>query len=395
MRRFTIIVVLLVLCLCCGTRWAALARTTPTSPQPAATARFQNGGNAAEIAADFIDHLVFVPVRVNQGQPSLFELDTTARNSSIDSGRAAELQIGRLSPLVLNLSGVDVSFPQFAETSEPDFAARIGRPYQGKLGNDFLATVVAYIDYARQTMQLFDPAVYKYHGHGKGVRVTFVDGIPVVKAKAIVEGRSIDGDFAVDTALPAPVLIFDSYANARRISLRKSISAASVPIESAENDRVGRLDRFQIGPYSVEASLVVFSKRNPPTTHDPKLAGEIGAEMLRRFGVTFDYSRQEIFFDPNSEINSEDFEDMSGLTVIASGPNFKKFVITDVRPDTPGADAGLRKGDIIEGIDGDAAADLSLADIRRLFRLLGPSFPVVITRDAKTFTANLRMHRLL
>lgn len=395
MRRIAILAVPPALCLCCAVGWTALARSTIEPPQAAATAQFQNGGNAAEIAADFIDHVVFVPVRVNQGQPSLFELDTTARHSSIDPGRAAELQIGRLVSLALNLSGIDVRFSQFAEAPEPGFAARMGRSYQGTLGGDFLATVVAFIDYARQTMQLYDPAVYKYRGHGKGVRVTFVDGIPVVKAKAIVEGRSIDADFAVNTALAAPVLIFDRYAGARRIALRKSISAASMPMESAGNDSLGRLDRFQIGPYSVEASLVVFSNQNPPTARDPKLAGEIGAEMLRRFGVVFDYARQEIFFDPNSEFNSEDFEDMSGLTVIANGPNLKKFVITDVRPNTPAADAGLHKGDVIEGIDGDAAADLSLEDIRRLFRMLGPPLSVVITRNGKTLTATMRMHRLL
>ncbi|MDE3169990.1 MAG: aspartyl protease family protein [Acidobacteriota bacterium] len=363
--------------------------------QAAVIARFQNGGNAVEIAADFIDHLLFVPVRVNQGQPSLFELDTTASASSIDPARAAELGLTRLSSAQMNLSGLDISFAQLASVPQAEFGARFGRPYQGTLGNDFLSAVVARIDYARQTMQLYDPTAYKYAGHGKSLRVTFVDGLPVVKAKAIVEGQSIDADFIVNTALAAPVLIFDHYAGARRISLRKSISAASMPLLQAENDALGRLDRFQLGPYSVEASLVVFSKQAPPAASDSKLAGEIGAEMLRRFGVVIDYSRQQILLDPNSEFNSEDFEDMSGLTVVAGGANLKQFMITDVRPSTPGAEAGLRKGDVIEGIDGDPAAELSLPDIHRLFRLLGPPHPLVITRNGKTFTVNLRMHRLL
>lgn len=387
MRRIGIILASLALCICWARQGSALAQ--------AATARFENGGNAAEIAADFMGHLVFVPVRVNQGQPSLFELDTTARDSSIDPRRATELGLGAPAARVLDLSGLDVSFTQLAEAPKPDFAARLGRPYQGTLGNDFLATVVAQIDYARQTMQLYDPAEYKYTGHGKSIHVTFVDGIPVVKGKAVIEGRSIDGDFVVNTALGAPILIFDRYAEARHISARQSISAASMPIEDAADDALGRLDRFQIGPYGVEASLVVFSRQNPPAARDSKLAGEIGAEMLRRFKVVFDYARQEIYLDPNSEFNSEDFEDMSGLTVTAGGPNLKKFEITEVRPNTPGADAGLRKGDIIEGIDGDAAANLSLADVRRLFHQLGPPCPVVVTRNGKTFTANLQMYRLL
>lgn len=391
------ICILPLLALCLG--WvgdrAARAQSHAAAAPPTASAHFAYGGNAAEVPADFIDHLVFVPVRVNQGEPSLFELDTTARTSSIDPGRAAELGLGRVTTPVLNLSGVDVSFFNFAEAPKPEFAARFGRAYRGTLGNDFLQSVVVDIDYARKTMRLYDPAVYKYVGHGKAVRVTFVNGMPVVKAKAIVEGRSVEGDFLVNTALDAPVLIYDKYAEAHKLSLQKSVSAASLPLAGSENDAIGRLKRFQIGPYPVEASLVVFSKQNPPASHDARLAGEIGAEMLRRFGVVFDYARGEMFFDPNSEFNTEDFEDMSGLTISAGGPNLRKFEITEVRSNTPGADAGLRKDDIIEGINGDAAADLSLTDLRKLFHQLGPPYDLVVTRNGKSFHATLQMRRLL
>jgi hypothetical protein len=386
----------LVLCLC----WtgyksaAAQTRSKPAQP-PAPAAQFENSGNAAEVAAAFLDHLVFVPVRVNQGEPSLFELDTSAPESSIDPGRATKLGLAAAKSPVLNLSGLNVSFSRLAETAKPDFGTRLGRAYQGTLGNDFLRAVVADIDYQRETMQLYAPNVYKYKGHGKRVHVTFVDGLPLVKAKAEIDGRWLDGNFLVNTALDAPVLIFENYADARRVALHKPISAASMPIAGADKAALGRLQRFQIGPYQVEAALVVFSRQNPPIAHDGKLAGEIGAEMLRRFGVVFDYPRQQIFFVPNSEYNSEDFEDMSGLTITAGGPNLTKFEITDVRSNTPGADAGLRKGDIIEGINGDAAADLSLVDIRSLFRQLGPPLELVISRNGKTVKTSLQMHRLL
>lgn len=396
MRRIAICILpLLILCLGWAGGPGAPAQSKAAVAPQTTSAHFAYGGNAAEIPADFISHLVFVPVRVNQGEPSLFELDTTARTSSIDPKRAAELGLGRVTTPVLSLSGVNVSFSDFAETPKPDFAARFGRRYQGTLGNDFLASVVADIDYERETMRLYDPAVYKYAGHGKAIRVRFVDGIPVVKAKANVEGRSIEADFAVNTALDAPVLIYDTYAQARELSLRKSISAASLPVAGAKDDAIGRLRRFEIGRYSVQGSLVVFAKQDPSIRHDARLAGEIGAEMLRRFGVVFDYAHSVIYLDPNDNFNSEDFEDMSGLTITAGGPNLKTFVITEVRPNTPGSDAGLHKGDVIEGINGDAAADLSLMELRKLFHQLGPPYDLVITRNGKTFHATLQMRRLL
>ena len=59
----------------------------PPPPPPAASAsgavvRFAYQGNVAQLPAEFISNLVFVPVRVNQSQPSMFQLDSTAAVSS-------------------------------------------------------------------------------------------------------------------------------------------------------------------------------------------------------------------------------------------------------------------------------------------------------------------------
>ena len=75
MKRSTAIGITVVVVLCTGLtlRPASRAQTSPAPvPQPAASARFAFGGNVAQVPAEFIGNLVFLPVRVNQGQPSLF-----------------------------------------------------------------------------------------------------------------------------------------------------------------------------------------------------------------------------------------------------------------------------------------------------------------------------------
>src|SRR5579862_3772029 len=93
------------------------ANRSPFPQQPPPPLRFTFGGNAAEIPATFIDSLVFLPVHVNQSEPSLFELDSTAAVSSIDPDRAMEIGIGRTPVPLLNLSGVDISLGSLAETA--------------------------------------------------------------------------------------------------------------------------------------------------------------------------------------------------------------------------------------------------------------------------------------
>jgi len=190
--------------------WAAdpPSNLSPFSQQPPPRLRFIFGGNAAEIPATFIDGLVFFPVHVNQSEPSLFELDSTATVSSIDPDRATEIGIGGTPVPLLNLSGVDISLASLTEMAKKDFGAYVGRPYEGTIGNDVLADAVVEIDYARQTVRLYDPATYQYSGRGKTFHLNLASGEPVMQAKfSETNGNMLEGDFAVDTALDASIVI--------------------------------------------------------------------------------------------------------------------------------------------------------------------------------------------
>jgi hypothetical protein len=394
-------IVLYAICIVCmglAAQPASRAQANPaSSQQPVSSARFALGGNAAEIPAEFIAHLVFLPVHVNHSGPSLFQLDTTAPTSSIDAGRAAELGIANLHAPTLNLSGVDVSLPALAAVANKDFAARVGRPYEGTLGNDFLASVVVELDYARQNVRLYDPAAYRYSGHGKIFPLTLASGMPIVRAKVNVTGKALEAEFAVDTALDAPVLIFGSYADAHHLftSHLRTIPATDLPSKGVGKAVLARLKSFQIGPFAIRDPIARFSQDRQRPDTDARLAGEIGAGMLRRFTVILDYAHQQMILDPNSEINDEDREDMSGISIIAGGSNLRRFEVTQVQSGTAGADAGIRKGDVIAGVDDEPAADLTLADIRTLFRQLGHPYKLLIERDGKTFVATLKLRRLL
>jgi C-terminal processing protease CtpA/Prc len=155
------------------------------------------------------------------------------------------------------------------------------------------------------------------------------------------------------------------------------------------------MKEFDMGPYVVAGSIAAFERGNSTANRDSNLAGEIGGEMLRRFTVTFDYPHQQIILAPGRELRSDDQEDMSGISIVASGPGLKGFEVLQVRSGTPGADAKIQKGDIIAGIDDEAAADLSLAGIRELFREAGHKHKLLIERNGQTLTLTIQLRRLL
>jgi len=197
--------------------------------------------------------------------------------------------------------------------------------------------------------------------------------------------------------LDASVLFSERYANAHHITSHiKTIPATDEVSDAAADAMLGRMRLFQIGSFPVQQAIATFSASERATgSGNEQVVGEIGGRMLSRFNVMFDYPHSQIFFDPNSERRVEEFEDMSGISITAGGPGLRMFEVTQVRSGTPGAEAGLQKGDIIEGIDQDPAADLSLMQLRDLFRQLGHPYILTIERKDQTLHLTMKLKRLL
>jgi hypothetical protein len=371
------------------------AQTSATSAQQTdAGVRFAYGGNAAQIPATYLGHLVFFPASVNGSRPLLFQVDSTAAVSSIDASRAADLGLTNLSGATLRLSGVEVTLPNFTQGAKENFAALIGRQYEGTLGKDFLEHFVVELDYGRQTAQLHDPTVFHYSGAGKAFPLRFVGPMPVVRAKFEVGGKTNEADFGVNAALDAPVRISQSYAGAHKLepSHLRTFPSTDEPLDPKA--LAVRLKTFQIGPFLAVTPMGEIAATTMPGG-DSKLAGEIGGGMLRRFIVIFDYAHQQMILEPNSTFPNDDPGDMSGISMVAKGPGLKTYQVISVAPGTPGADAKIQKGDVIAGVDADAAADMTLFQLRDLFSQVGHTYKLLVERNGQEIMVSITMRRLL
>jgi PDZ domain len=369
-----------------------------------APARFAYNGGAAQAPATFIANLLFLPVRVDLGKPSLFELDSTAAATSVDPSGVTDPALPidasktNIQNCILNLPGVELPMSSLAVAARKDFGAQMGMPYQGTLGADFFARFVVVVDYSRQTIQLYDPATYTYSGAAKGVRGTFAGTIPLVKAKFSIPGqKTLEADFIVDTALEFPIVFSKAFTDGHRISSAhfKTISASYPSVDGGAKILLGRLRTIQLGGYTIEDPVAAFSQSNPASGQSKNIAGTIGAGFLKRFLVIFDFPHQRIILEPNLQFNKFAEEDMSGLSIIAKGPGLRTFEIVRVQHGTPGAEAGIHEGDIIAGIDQEPAADITLTSIRDLFRQVGHKYKLLIDRNGKTQEIVILMKRLI
>ena len=369
---------------------------TAPGPQDVTSPRFNYGGNAAQIPAVFLRNLIFLPVRLNGGKPGLFELDSAAEKCAVDRKMAGDPPGDSMRYAVLALAGVQLPFVTLPVVSRDNFAQQVGQPYQGTLGRDFFDRVVVQVDYHRQTVQLYDPSAFTYTGQGKSFPLTFSGPVPLIRAKFEVPGhRSESADFAVDTALDSGVIFYRGFMDSQRISAAhfKSEPASFPEVDGGAKLFLGRLKEFQIGPYQLEDIVADFTQEKTQPGADKNIAGAIGANFLRRFTVIYDFPHQRVILEPNVQLNHDTDEDMSGLSIIAKGPNLKVFEVTAVQPGTPAARAGIVPGDVIAGIGDEAAADLTLSAVRDLFRQVGYQYKVLIDRKGQTITASLQMRR--
>ncbi|HEY0701774.1 MAG TPA: PDZ domain-containing protein [Candidatus Acidoferrales bacterium] len=384
---------------CSFLSFSSIAQSAPPQnpQQPASEPEFSY---AAQIPASFVHNLIFLPVQINGGKPSLFELDSTAAQTSIEPARAQELGLtvagGVIQNAAMSMPGVRFGLKVLPVIARKNFAETTGQPAHGILGRDFFDHVVIVVDYLRQTVQVFDPATYKYEGQGKPFPITGTSPSALIRAKGNAGHKSFEADFELNTALDSAIVFYSSFTDSKQISAAhfKAISASYPELDEGSKILVGRLKDFQIGPYAVQEPVALFSQASSPTGGS-KIAGQIGGDFLRRFSVTFDFPHQRVFLDPNLQVNHTAQEDMSGLSILAKGANLKTFEIVQVRPGTPGADAGLKEGDVIAGIDEEAAADLSLSAIRDLFRQVGHAYKLLIERQGQSLTITVTMRRLV
>lgn len=382
----------------------------PAASQPSATQddsliRFAYGGDVAQIPAQFVSNLVFLPVTVDQGPPSLFLLDSTALVSSIDPKRAESIGLGVdtgshvVRGAVMELPGVQWKLPELKVAARDGLPPITGRVYQGTLGLDFLSHVVVEIDFWRRTVQIYDPHSFTAPANKRPVEtVKWTNGLPYVSLKYSIHGeKSIAAPFLVDSAQQAGIVFRDSYVSQRRKDFEhlKTIPGIYAQETAGTPAAFGRLSLFGLEKFELPNLIATFPHGPIENEPDSAAAGLVGAGYLQRFVLVFDLPHQQILFEPDIHFIDRDEAGMSGLGILAQGSNHKRFEVVFVDPGSPAAQAGVHVGDVIEGINDEAAADLSLDQVKEMFRQLDTKYKVLLDREGKTVTVNFQTRRLI
>jgi hypothetical protein len=379
----------------------AAAQEKPAKPAPPVNDiqfRFAFGGNVAQVPMEIRGNQLLLPVRVNQSKPAMFLLATCELHSSIDPAPWLPADAGPQSQItfkntLLSMPDLDVGIPKIEPQSLDKVSSIVGRQVRGIIGADILSKFVVEIEYDRSAIHFDDPATFEYTGKGVTLPLFVRDGIPNIRAKLAIRGhRTFEDDFEIRTEFNGAIEVSKPMAAAHKLKLGH-VKGYWFPNVDGGRTLTARAEMLTIGPFAMAAPPVSF----PDVAGSESLAhgGAIGNAILSKFRVILDVPHQRIILESNMSYPNNVELDTSGVALLAKGPNLKTFEVAGVTPKSPGAAAGLQKGDVIAGIDNQPAADLTLVDVRAMLADIDHEYKLTVLRGDKPLEMKLRTRHLL
>src|SRR6266404_1272041 len=380
----------------------------PVNPAP--NYRFASGTSALGIPFQLSSNLVLVRLRVNNSRPLWF-LFSTASTSVIDTRIAKELglpvqgkealggiEAGLIPGISLGLPGVTALNLTVASLPLDFLSSIMGRAIAGTIGYDFISRFVIEVDYAAKKINVHAPATYRYSGSGNFLPIKFIDKRPFVPVKITMEGRkAVEGMFDLETGSSGVMVVQRSFAEAHQLlNSVKGFRLGNVGGVGGSMSRTlqGRVRNIQVGRFVINNPLVSFSQAEPgkeATDGD----GQIGGEVLRRFRLILDYSRQRVILEPNEHLAEPVEADMSGFELVAEGADLKTLTINEVLANSPAAEAGLQEEDELTAINGRPVTEFSLEQIRQMLKQERKEYVLTLKRGSQTLQVKVKLRRLI
>jgi hypothetical protein len=364
----------------------------------------------AQVPVQLTENHVYVPVAIGKHAPSWFLLDTgaqitafaqttadalhlafDAREQVQGAGPAAvkttvfhdiDLDVGGNAVHVGRMVGLPLTEPSLDE----------GRRIDGLLGRSAIEQFAIEIDYTRRVLRLTDGSVPP---GAVMVPMTFDGGWPVVATElTLADGRTLPMHMVVDTGAGG-ILVHRPFAVKHHIdaAFAPAIEGPfSIGLGGPSRQRIGRAKRFALAGFTFDAPIIAVSRDPAGTTALAEVDGMIGAEILRRFTVTFDYAHRRLLLVPNAALHDPFEADMSGAGFKAADLKFDRILIRYVLPHSPASEAGLEEGDEVVSVDGNK---VTLQQLRALFAEPGKRATLHVRRRHREFDAAIVTRRLV
>ena len=395
----------------------------------AQTGFFINGNKKKDrIPFRLVNNLPIIEVEVN-GTPLSFILDTGVKSTILFSLEEADsVQLRNTSPKMLQGLGsggsvealkslnnrlviknvIDKSHSVYIIfDSTLNFSPRMGIPIHGILGNEFFQNFIVEINYSSKIITVYDPKEYSWKTCKKceDLPLNFVRGKPYISLQTASENKQEVVTLLVDSGSSDVIWLFEDADFIKETPPNYFNDFLGLGLSGNIFGKRARIPELIIGNFHLKKVNTSFPEEDAimKARYYVDRDGSVGGGFLSRFTVTFDYNNKKIRFKKNNKFNDPFYYNMSGLTlehegmelvkeerqanVKSNGGNSNesikmnsisittelhfslvpKYVIVDVRENSPAALCGIQKGDEVITVNGRPVYNYKLYELIEMF----------------------------
>ncbi len=360
------------------------------------------------IPIEIQNNLILIPIKLNGTVEVNFILDTGVKTSiltepviasflSLDTletitirglGEGQAIEAGLARNITMELPGIIGKGINMVILPEGlvSYSGMFGKPVYGIIGFELFRSFVVEISYSRKFIKLYNPFKFKPKKRWNRLPIRLNRGKPYVMASV---------DPPVDDPITTSWLL-DTGSSQALSMYYKGIQPPENNIytllgQGLNGDihgYLGRVDSFAIGEYYFDDVITGFPEAGSLGLEENEFAwyGNIGAEVLSRFKVIFDYPRSHMYIKRAHGFKQPFEYNLSGIELIATGSEYNGYQITYVRPSSAAAHAGIRPLDKILKINGIPNEDITIEEVYGMInKKAGKKISIIIKRGSSTF----------
>lgn len=420
--------------------------------------QIKNNEDHFKLQFELVNNLVIIPLELN-GVELSFLLDTGVNSTILFSiGDKDSLNIKNAE--IIYLRGLGMGEPVKAIKSTGNevrigdaynknlflymvydnpisLSNRMGIPIHGIIGYDFFKDFVIEFNYLKKELIAYKPGSFEPKNCRKCVTLDlkFHRNKPYIQIAGKIQNKTVPLNMLIDSGSGDAVWIFTDKSKNIELPDKCFKDFLGYGMAGSVYGQRSRINSIEIGNLKLSGvtasfpdsvyykGIQTFGERN----------GSIGAQILSRFKVTFNYPGGQISLQPNKNF-SEPFEyDMSGVVIAHEGfvliqdlmrnplaireddvnnttagnlvykstyytkfslkPQYK---VVEIRPASPAEKAGLKLGDLVVKINGKKAYNYSLSQITNLLSSAhGKRIRMVVERNGREQKFEFKLERIL
>ena len=371
-----------------------------------------------------IHNLVIIPVFINHSDTMRFILDSGISTTILTSLEGLKKDINFESVRDIDIKGLGVGrsikglislnnhivIPPRVEgkgmnllillENTFNLSFHLGIPIHGLIGYDVFKSFVVEIDYAREHLILHDPAFYKTP---KLKKKRFSLPITIERSKAYLSAyigqknqSKIKVKLLIDSGASYGISLFTDSHEQIEIPTSSFHSFLGIGMSGDIYGEIGRIDYFCIGSSILCSPVVNFPEKESIQVvlkNNKNRHGTIGADILKRYKTTIDYTHRQIIFKRNKYFYSPFYYNMSGIDIITPFPGVNIYEIAKVRKNSPAYKSGLQQGDNIYAINGEKTFYMSLEKVSLLLQgHRDKRLMLSVYRSSKLYTFRIKIN---